>query len=278
MNVEVRLTMFKGKERYLGFFTITDKGKFKINWDLTKIRYLIHYLILKKKAIELQKKYSNNKTNITQTISQFCKKYPTINWHSTSECSIDDNTCFTVHSSYPITSNQFHEMVCDYANVTYDSVERGNLEEYSKLLDNKILNNKLYNAHIFIGNNAVKLTNGNYLVKDKNNGSFKFIVTPETIEHYYFCTDSELKKSINVFWNGTPEFMYGTFKMSKSLTPLFYPCDKTNAEHILIKIDVSKDTDFYCPIPKPLYSNFLNQNYFAIIPNGTIIEYDEENL
>ena len=144
-----------------------------------------------------------------------------------------------------------------------------------------MLEYKVSKAGITVGENAVVLTNGKYLVsKYSDIRHLKFVVLPNLAEFLSFSNNKELEKEINILWEDSPEFMYGNYKKSDKGTPLFYPCAKSNAKHILIKMRTEMK-DVYggtYPIDKNIYHEFNAPYIFNIIENGIKFEYDEDSI
>ncbi|MBE5821515.1 MAG: hypothetical protein E7311_02875 [Clostridiales bacterium] len=277
MQREVKLTRFIGHEVWNPdtFLSIDKHGKVSLKLFIAKLRNWKKVFVLKKDAIMLYEKYSKSE------FENFCKKHPKIPWNTTFSVKAGTNNEFTIYCDYPVSYEQLQEKIRYFCNIP---VERftycEDLDFYNELLSKEYVNSTLRNSGVCVGDNAVILKNDKYLVTSKvDNLKLKFIISLETLEFFRFTKNLELRNFINVFWESIPEFMFGTFKTNSKGTPLFYPCAKSNAKHILIRMLTAKDLSSEVePVPNPLYEEFVKPKYFAIIPIDTTIEYDEDNI
>ncbi len=97
-----------------------------------------------------------------------------------------------------------------------------------RLLTDENERKKLQNAGIKLGENAILLDSNKYLVNDygKYCSGITFIIAPRDIPNYEYFQDRRLRDSLNIFWDGTPSFMYGNYWKSKKGSNCFAPSDK----------------------------------------------------
>lgn len=279
MKTEVRLTRFKGQKfpSYDTFLSVDTDGNVSLLLSKVKIKNWFKLFQLKKDAMILHQKYSCKKP-----FEEFCINYPQIDWRVSITATSGNNNEFTIFCDYPINLYQFQEKICKFCNITSDSfTSHSDLDYCAKLLKNKILENEIIRAGIIVGENAVVLTNGKYLVS-KYSGvrHLKFVIPPNHAEFLSFSYNKELEKQINIIWENTPEFMYGNYKSSEKGTPLFYPCDESESSHLLIKME-TKMKDSYggkYPITQNIYNEFNAPYIYIIVDNDIKIEYDEESI
>ena len=278
MKTEIRLTQFKGKsiKSYNSFLSVDTDGTVSLKLSKIRLRDWRKAFQLKKDAITFYKRFTYE-----NPFEEFCKKYK-IDWRVSFELTAGKGNIFTIYCDYPYTLTQLQEKVRAYCAIPADKFHLcEDLRYYAKLLDEKILENKVRNAGIYVGQNAVVLTNGKYLVS-KYSGArrLRFVVLPSLAEFLPFSDNKELEKNINVLWENSPEFMYGNYKISKKGAPLFYPCAKSNAKHILVKMETAMKDPYggNYPINNNIYHEFNAPYIFNIIENGIKLKYDEEDI
>ena len=238
-----------------------------------------------KRAKLLQNLYSTTKVEI----EEFCQKYPQYSWKCSFRETINQTTYHKISTEYPLTVEQLHEKVCKYAEITTNTVKVGDFFTYNRIFSCEEERKKLQKAGIKIGENAVKLDNGKIMINDygKYASGITFIVSPGDLPYYEYLQDKDLKESLNVIWQGTPEFMYGKYWKSKKGSNCFSPCSKKYAKHLLVRLDWGgcfNNTRGYTELQNTLYYKRASSNgggsgytYF-VIPAESHNTYSEEDL
>lgn len=215
--------------------SIKETGETKVHKDHIR---LLKYLSLRdivKRAMLLQNLYSSTDPKI----EKFCKKFSSYSWSCEFHEIVNETTFHCIHTEYPVTMEQLHEKVCKFADIKQEATSVGNFYEYERLLTDEAERKKLQDAGIKLGENAILLDSNKYLVNDygKYGSGITFIIAPRDIHNYEYVKDTRLEESLNVFWDGTPSFMYGNYWKSKKGSNCFAPCDKGHAKHLLIRLN-----------------------------------------
>lgn len=188
-----------------------------------------------KRAKLLQILYSS----IDPRIEDFCKKFSNYSWECKFREKVNENIYHNILTDYPVTLEQLHEKICQYAEINPKEISVGDFREYEKLFTEEAERKKLQDAGIKLGENAIVLDNKKFLIN--NHGKYcsgiTFIIDPREIPNYKYFQDRRLQETLNVFWDGKPTFMYGNYWKSKKGSNCFAPCDKMKAKHLLIRLD-----------------------------------------
>lgn len=147
--------------------------------------------------------------------------------------------------------------------LVYESIERGG-GKFMQLENGKLLNNQY-------GKYQPQLT---------------FIV--ENFNDLEPVSDPELADLINADWDGSPEFIFGEYKISKKGTKCFYTSPKERAKHILVCLHWQHShfghTNGNTVLQQSIYdvrrrSNGGGEGYhYYVIPVGGYNVYREEDI
>jgi hypothetical protein len=143
--------------------------------------------------------------------------------------------------NHPITKNEFVEKLNEFVKRKEYSIKALCSEKINDILtfiDKINHETHLRNHGIMIGENAIKLDNGKYLVNDfgKYSSSISFVIAERNIDEYEYRYNPVLKSSTNIFWDGDPKYMFGRYWKSKRGTTCFEPLPEEKSTHILIKV------------------------------------------
>ena len=155
MKTTIYLSKFNGKHFHSSntFLFVDSNGNVALDLTRVKLKNLYKAFQLKKDAAIFHKRYA-----FEDYFEDYCKKYPQIDWSVESTLKSGSFNEFTILSDYPFTLKQFHEKIRAFCMITTDEFYLcDDLEYYSKLLDNALLNYKVEQAGIKLGENAVVL-------------------------------------------------------------------------------------------------------------------------
>lgn len=286
MRTTVTTYIEERNSTYNYLVSVNETGELKVyreNLNLLKGNYALRDIV--KRAKVLQKLYSS--TNVE--IESFCKKFSQYTWEYKFNEHLNESVYHKVCMEYPATLEKLHEMVCKYANIRQGEISVGDFDEYEKSLTEKNKREKLREAGIKLGENAILLDNNKYLVNDygKYCSGITFIIAPSEILNYEYSTDWRLEEKLNTFWDGSPSFMYGNYWKSKKGSNCFAPCDKKDAKHILIALKwggCGSSTSGSSKMQNALYyrkasSNGGGSGYtYYVIQKGSRNSYSEEDI
>jgi hypothetical protein len=161
----------------------------------------------------------------------------------------------------------------------------GDFDQYMRMIKRDVAFRELKEK-----GDLIRLDNGKWLSNQYGKYQPKLSFIIEELSDYTWADKDlkkEIKKAINVLWDGTPEFMFGDFKISKKGTNCFYPKNKDVATHILIKLSWGGAFSKTCgdvELQHAVYTAHrrsngggLGCNYY-IIPVGRYNVYREEDI
>ena len=237
--MKTTLTTYVKEEKSSNCWTylvsVKETGETKVYKEHIRFLKELSLKDIVKRAKLLQNLYSSTDSRI----EEFCKKFSNYYWDCEFRETVNETTYHSIHTEYPVTLEQLHEKVCKFTEIKQKATSVGNFYEYERLLTDEVEREKLQNAGIKLGENAILLDSNKYLVNDygKYCSGITFIIAPRNIPNYEYFKDRRLQESLNILWDGTPSFMYGNYWKSKKGSNCFAPCDKGHAKHLLIQLD-----------------------------------------
>ena len=287
--MKTTLTTYVKEEQNSGYWTclvsVKETGETKVYKEHIRSLKVLSLRDIVKRAKLLQNLYSSTDPKI----EEFCKKFSNYSWGCEFRETVSETTYHSIRTEYPVTLEQLHEKVCKFAEIKQKATSVGNFYEYERLLTDEDERKKLQNAGIKLGENAILLDSNKYLVNDygKYCSGITFIIAPRDIPNYEYFTDRRLRESLNIFWDGTPSFMYGNYWKSKKGSNCFAPCDKGHAKHLLIRLDWGgcfNSSRGSTEVQNTLYSRRASSNgggtgySYYIIPIDSKNTYSEDDI